>query len=95
MEKAYDPSLKLSKKQEKEKRREIMSDVDKFVSELVLWCDSEEDLLSLGSILLITSKNVMTSVMDINDWKLATMKYIQGVNGDPSYMQDILKSRRY
>lgn len=95
MEKSYDPSLKLTEEEERQKRKEIMSDVDLFVSEMVQWCDSTEDLLSLGSILLVTSKNVMTAAMDLDAWKIATMKYIQSTKSTTSSVQDILNSRRY
>lgn len=95
MDKPYDVRLNLSESEKQELRSELMNEVDQFVAEMILWCDDKEDLLALGSILLVSAKNVMTTAMDLDDWKKATTEYIRRVGTDNDLSLQAIKRSRW
>lgn len=95
MDKPYDVRLNLSESEKQELRSELMNEVDQFVAEMILWCDDKEDLLALGSILLVSAKNVMTTAMDLDDWKKATTEYIRRVGTDNDLSLQAIKRNRW
>lgn len=95
MDKPYDVRLNLSKSEKQELRSELMNEVDQFVAEMILWCDDKEDLLALGSILLVSAKNVMTTAMDLDDWKKATTEYIRRVGTDNDLSLQAIKRNKW
>jgi hypothetical protein len=95
MDKPYDVRLNLSASEKKDMRAELMQEVDDFVAEMVLWCDDKEDLLSLGSILLVSAKNCMTSAMELDDWKKATTEYVKRVGTENDLSLQAIKRKSW
>ena len=79
IENPYDPQRRLTTRERKEKRVSLMEDVDEYIQEIVMYCDDEEDLIALGSLLQVLSKNVLTSVMDKGDWRHVIDKFTKDV----------------
>lgn len=75
----YDPHRRLTTRERKEKRVSLMEDVDDYIQEIIMYCDDEEDLIALGSLLQVLSKNVLTSVMDKGDWRHVIDKFTRDV----------------
>lgn len=90
----HDPPYKRSKEDALVDKQIIMESVDEFVSEMVMWCDDEEDLLSLGSILLVSAKNVMTTAMDLDNWKKTVIEYIKLVGTENDLSLKAIKRER-
>jgi hypothetical protein len=95
MDKSFDKSLNLTFHERIENRAEVMEAVDDFVAEMVMWCDDKEDLLSLGSILLVTAKNVMTTAMDLEAWKMATTEYVKSVGTENEISRRAIKRQKW
>lgn len=74
-----DPSLKLNFQERQQKRMALMSDVSDYIKETILYCDDEEELIALGSVLQILSKDILTTVMPKNDWKHAITTFATDV----------------
>ena len=89
----YDPPYRRSEQEAADDRQLLMEAVDEFVNEMVMWCDDKEDLLSLGSILLVSAKNVMTTAMDLNNWKKTVTEYIKRVGTDNDLSLQAIKRR--
>ena len=89
----YDPPYRRSPQEAADDRQLLMEGVDEFVSEMVMWCDDKEDLLALGSILLVSAKNVMTTAMDLNNWKKTVTEYIKRVGTDNDLSLQAIKRR--
>ena len=89
----YDPPYRRSQQEAADDRQLLMEAVDEFVNEMVMWCDDKEDLLSLGSILLVSAKNVMTTAMDLNNWKKTVTEYIKRVGTDNDLSLQAIKRR--
>lgn len=83
IEKAYDPHRRLTRKERDQKRVSLMEDVDEYIKEIIMYCDDDEDLIALGSLLQIHSKNVLTTVMDKGDWKYVIDKFTKDVEKQP------------
>jgi len=79
IEHPYDPQRRLTQRERQEKRVSLMEDVDDYIKEIVMYCDDEEDLIALGSLLQVLSKNVLTSVMDKGDWRHIINKFTKDV----------------
>lgn len=79
IENPYDPQRRLTTRERKEKRVSLMEDVDDYIQEIIMYCDDEEDLIALGSLLQVLSKNVLTSVMDKGDWRHTIDKFTRDV----------------
>jgi hypothetical protein len=60
----------------------MVEEVDDFIKETILYCDSEEDLIALGSMLQIQSKNILTTCMNKRDWKAVIQKFAADVERD-------------
>jgi hypothetical protein len=90
----HDPPYKRSKEDSLVDKQIIMESVDEFVSEMVMWCDDEDDLLSLGSILLVSAKNVMTTAMDLDNWKKTVIEYIKLVGTENDLSLKAIKRER-
>ena len=89
----FDPPYRRSQQEAADDRQLLMEGVDEFVSEMVMWCDDKEDLLALGSILLVSAKNVMTTAMDLNNWKKTVTEYIKRVGTDNDLSLQAIKRR--
>lgn len=89
----HDPPYRRSQQEASDDRQLLMEGVDEFVSEMVMWCDDKEDLLALGSILLVSAKNVMTTAMDVDDWKRSVTEYIRRVGTDNDLSLQAIKRR--
>lgn len=76
---SYDPLRRLNGRERKEKRVSLMEDVDEYIQEIIMYCDDEEDLIALGSLLQVLSKNVLTTVMDKGDWRHIIDKFARDV----------------
>ncbi len=63
----------------------LMEDVDSYIKETILYCDDEEELIALGSVLQIISKNILTSVMDKREWKDAIGAFINDVEKEKDF----------
>lgn len=79
IEHPYDPQRRLTSRERQQKRVSLMEDVDDYIKEIVMYCDDEEDLIALGSLLQVLSKNVLTSVMDKGDWRHIINKFAKDV----------------
>ncbi len=62
-----------------------MEDVDSYIKETIQYCDDEEELIALGSVLQIISKNILTSVMDKKEWKSAIGSFIDDVEKEKDF----------
>lgn len=89
----YDPPYRRTQQEASDDRQLLMEGVDEFVSEMVMWCDDKEDLLALGSILLVSAKNVMTTAMDLDNWKKSVTEYIKRVGTDNDLSLQAIKRR--
>lgn len=85
IEKPYDPKRRLTFEERGRKRTSLMQEVDDYIQEMILYCDDEEDLIAMGSLLQICSKNILTTVMDRKDWKSAIHTYIDAVEKETDY----------
>ena len=79
IEPSYDPQRRLNFSERQQKRMSLMQDVDAYIQETILYCDDEEELIALGSVLQIISKNILTTVMDKGDWRQAISAFIKDV----------------
>lgn len=57
----------------------LMEDVDDYIRETIQYCDDEEELIALGSVLQIISKNILTTVMDKGEWRHAISTFLKDV----------------
>ena len=79
IEQPYDPNRRLTYEEKLRKRLSLVEEVDEYVRETILYCDDEEELIALGSVLQILSKNILTSVMNKKDWRQVIDKYVKDV----------------
>jgi hypothetical protein len=79
IEPTKDPNLRLTYEERARKRISLVEEVDEYIRETILYCDDEEELIALGSVLQILSKNILTTVMDKKDWKHVIVKYVRDV----------------
>lgn len=63
----------------------LMGDVSDYIKETILYCDDEEELIALGSVLQILSKDILTTVMPRNDWKHAITTFATDVEQETDY----------
>ena len=63
----------------------LMQDVDAYIKETILYCDDEEEIIALGSVLQILSKDILTTVMDKKDWKSAIGSFINDVEKETDF----------
>jgi hypothetical protein len=82
MDNAHDQNKRLTYPERMEKRRYMIEEVDDFIKETILYCDSEEDLIALGSMLQIQSKNILTTCLNKKDWKAVIQKFAADVEKD-------------
>lgn len=90
----HDPPYRRSEEDSLVDKQVIMESVDEFVAEMVMWCDDKEDLLALGSILLVSAKNVMTTAMDLDNWKKTVTEYIRRVGTENDLSLKAIKRER-
>lgn len=74
-----DPKMRLNFQERQRKRMDLMEDVSDYIKESILYCDDEEELIALGSVLQILSKDILTTVMPKNDWRQAITTYASDV----------------
>ena len=79
------PDNRLTHRERAEKRHDMCVDVDDYIKEIILYCDDEEDLIALGSVLQILSKNILTSVMKKEDWRGIIGDYIRNVEQERDF----------
>ncbi len=85
IEPTYDPQRRLTFSERQQKRMSLMEDVDSYIKETIQYCDDEEELIALGSVLQIISKNILTSVMDKREWKDAIGAFIDDVEKEKDF----------
>lgn len=79
IEPVKDPSKRLTFSERQQKRMSLMQDVDDYIKETIQYCDDEEELIALGSVLQIISKNILTTVMDRTEWRQAISAFLKDV----------------
>ena len=79
IEPVKEPKLRLTFQERQRKRMSLMEDVSDYIKETILYCDDEEELIALGSVLQILSKDILTTVMPRNDWKHAITTFATDV----------------
>lgn len=92
---SYDPTRRLTSGERKQKRVSLMEDVDEYVQEIVMYCDDEEDLIALGSLLQVISKNILTTVMDKGDWRHVINKFAKDVENQQDVRSTMEAMRKY
>lgn len=85
IEPAKNPSLKLSLQERQMKRISLLNDVNDYIKETILFCDDEPELIALGSVLQILSKDILTAVMPSRDWKDAITSFVNDVEKEKDY----------
>jgi hypothetical protein len=95
IEHPYDPQRRLTSRERQQKRVSLMEDVDDYIKEIVMYCDDEEDLIALGSLLQVLSKNVLTSVMDKGDWRHIIDKFARDVEKQHSEVSAMEMIRKH
>lgn len=85
IEPVKDPSKRLTFSERQQKRMSLMQDVDDYIKETIQYCDDEEELIALGSVLQIISKNILTTVMDRTEWRQAISAYISDVEKEKDF----------
>jgi hypothetical protein len=83
----------LTQQERANKRIHLLEEVDNYIKETILYCDDEQELIALGSVLQILSKNILTSVMNKTEWKDVIIKYIKDVEKE-SDLESINKKYR-
>ena len=79
IEPVKEPKLRLTFQERQRKRMSLMEDVSDYIKETILYCDDEEEMIALGSVLQILSKDILTTVMPRNDWKHAITTFATDV----------------
>ena len=79
IEPVKDPNRRLTFSERQQKRMSLMEDVDDYIRETIQYCDDEEELIALGSVLQIISKNILTTVMDKGEWRQAISTFLKDV----------------
>ena len=92
---SYDPTRRLTGRERQEKRVSLMEDVDDYIKEIVMYCDDEEDLIALGSLLQVLSKNILTTVMDKGDWRHIIGKFLRDVEKQQDVRSTMESIRKY
>jgi hypothetical protein len=92
---SYDPTRRLTGRERKQKRVSLIEDVDTYVQEIVMYCDDEEDLIALGSLLQVLSKNILTTVMDKGDWRHVINKFTKDVEQQQDVRSTMESIRKY
>lgn len=95
IEHPYDPHRRLNGRERQEKRVSLMEDVDDYIKEIVMYCDDEEDLIALGSLLQVLSKNILTTVMDRGDWRHIINKFAKDVEQQQDVGSTMESIRKY
>lgn len=85
IEPVKDPNKRLTFSERQQKRMSLMEDVDDYIRETIQYCDDEEELIALGSVLQIMSKNILTSVLDKKEWKSAISAFVDDVEKEKDF----------
>jgi hypothetical protein len=74
-------------------RMKMLQGVQEYIGEAILNCEDEEDLKSLGALLQVQSKNILTSTLSKAEWKYAISQYVIDTLREPSVptISEILK----
>lgn len=80
-----DPTMRLNFQERQQKRMALMEDVSDYIKETILYCDDEEEMIALGSVLQILSKDILTAVMPKDDWKNAITTFATDVEKETDY----------
>ena len=80
-----DPTMRLNFQERQQKRMALMEDVSDYIKETILYCDEEEEMIALGSVLQILSKDILTAVMPKDDWKNAITTFATDVEKETDY----------
>ena len=95
IEHPYDPHRRLNGRERQEKRVSLMEDVDDYIKEIVMYCDDEEDLIALGSLLQVLSKNILTTVTVRGDWRHIINKFAKDVEQQQDVRSTMESIRKY
>ena len=93
MEMPFNPDRKLTYAERMEHRYSMMEELDEYLKEMVLYCDDEEDLIAMGSMLQIHSKNILTSCMNKKDWKHIIQNFAADVEKERDHGSMLRKYR--
>lgn len=77
------PERKLTSKEILENRFCMVHEIDDYIQETIQLCDSQEDLIALGSVLQVMSKNILTSVLNKREWAESITQYTLDVVDEP------------
>jgi hypothetical protein len=77
------PERKLTSKEILENRFCMIHEIDDYIQETIQLCDSPEDLIALGSVLQVMSKNILTSVLQKREWAESITQYTLDVIEEP------------
>lgn len=85
IEPVKDPGKRFTFSERQQKRMSLMEDVDDYIKETIQYCDDEEELIALGSVLQIMSKNILTSVLNKKEWKSAIRAFVDDVEQEKDF----------
>lgn len=85
IEPVHDPRKRLTFRERDEKRKALMQEVDAYIKETILYCDDELELIALGAMLQIMSKNILTSTIDRRTWKSVISKFAEDVDNEVDF----------
>lgn len=93
MDKAFRPEKRLTPAEKAASRLDLMREVDEFVNECIMYCDDRQDMIALGCVLQIISKNILTGATDKKIWSNSVKDYIQEIMDEPDY-GDLMRRRQ-
>lgn len=76
------PEEPLSDKEKLSRRYYMMQEIDSYISEYIQYCDDEQDMIALGSVLQILSKNILSTIIDSDQWAKSVYTYVDDVLDD-------------
>jgi len=69
--------------EKQENRLAMMEEMDDYISECLMYCDDESDVIALGAVLQIISKNIIAAATDKECWKNSVTRYVRDVMNEP------------
>jgi hypothetical protein len=70
------PHRNLTVSEKREKLHVMIEEIDDFICESIQYCDDPQDLIAIGSMLQVISKNILTSALgDKQKWAVSITQY--------------------
>lgn len=85
IEPTQDPRKRLTMREREDKRKSLMQEVDAYIKETILYCDDEVELIALGAMLQIMSKNILTASIDKTTWRSVISKFAKDVEEEKDF----------